>query len=97
MSSNLTQSSLASTLDKFIVASSSSTINAEVIVEEKSDSDDNADFFSESKGLSCEEFCNSVKKATNGLLIYNLVFENLARGNCLYIYFIYLYLFILIN
>lgn len=75
------QASVSSSFDTIIDRSSPSTINADVIAEADLDADDNLDHFAESKGLSCEDFCKSINDAVTGVSIYNIVYENLPRGN----------------
>ena len=80
MASQSAQSCASSSFACLIDDDNKSIDYSDSLVEEKSDSDASSDHFSESKGMSSEDFCKSINSAANGLDIFDVVYDNLAWG-----------------
>ena len=80
------EQSTGSSFDSMITNNKLDSIRTDDIVDENADSDTGSDHLRESKCLSQEDFCMSIRNAENGSAIFHSVNKNLKRGILLIFY-----------
>ena len=80
MSEEIVRSSAGNVFDRIFTSQQSNVGIIIVEVDPNLDEGSGSDHFSENKALSQVEFCVAIRKSVNGMEIFNLVIENLAKG-----------------